>query len=186
MRPLSPPLLPMTPVVAFYAVLALVAVAVSVGHAGRLPWRVTDAVQPVWVQLGVGLGGGLALVAVSRWLDAHFAWSRRLTAGFAERIGPSSPARALAFGCSSGVGEELLFRGLLLPLVGWTASSVIFGILHFVPQRSWLPWTVVAVVGGFYFGALAVLTGTVLAPIVAHTVVNTLNLLALEPVREAA
>ena len=76
----------------------------------------------------------------------------------------------------AGLGEELLFRGLLQHAlteqigapygvwVGLAAASVVFGVCH------WLTHTYAVLAGliGVYLGALLLLTGNVLAPIVAH------------------
>ncbi|MCY2992878.1 MAG: CPBP family intramembrane metalloprotease [Planctomycetota bacterium] len=76
----------------------------------------------------------------------------------------------------AGVGEELFFRGLLQHAlteqigapygvwIGLVAASTVFGVCH------WLTHTYAVLAGliGVYLGALLLLTGNVLAPIVAH------------------
>ena len=54
--------------------------------------------------------------------------------------------------------------------------SLIFGAIHFVPRRAFYPWTIFAIVVGFFFGALFEWTGNLIAPVVAHTLVNAVNL----------
>ena len=58
--------------------------------------------------------------------------------------------------------------------LGW--ASLLFGLMHLGPDRAWLPWTGFAVVMGLGFGALYILTGGLWAPIVAHVVINGVNL----------
>ena len=55
-------------------------------------------------------------------------------------------------------------------------ASLVFGLAHFVPRREFLPWTGFAVAAGFLLGALFDATGNLVAPIVAHTTVNAVNL----------
>ncbi len=77
----------------------------------------------------------------------------------------------------SGVGEEALFRGALQPEIGLVASSLLFGVLHFGPDRRYLVWTVWAVGAGFLFGFLYLWTGGILAPMTAHVLHNAATLL---------
>jgi hypothetical protein len=78
-------------------------------------------------------------------------------------------------GAAAGVGEEVLFRGVLQPLVGWPAASVLFGLAH-MGGRAMAPFAVWAAVMGGALGALAIATGGIVAPIVAHGVYDVLAL----------
>lgn len=78
----------------------------------------------------------------------------------------------------AGIGEELLFRGLIQDgLVVWiggpagvglglAVGSVLFGLAHALTRT----YAVLAAVVGLYLGVLLLLTGNVLAPITAHAV----------------
>lgn len=70
---------------------------------------------------------------------------------------------------AAGWGEELLFRGVLLPEVGLVGSSLIFGLLH-TGGRGTLAFGAWAAVMGGALGQLAVWTGGLMAPVVAHAV----------------
>ena len=59
---------------------------------------------------------------------------------------------------AAGLGEEWLFRGVLQPLVGLVAASVLFGLAH-VGGRTMLPFGVWASVMGLVLGGLAIVTG---------------------------
>jgi len=72
----------------------------------------------------------------------------------------------------SGIGEELLFRGFLLSLVGLTISSFIFGLIHFPMKKHMRIWSFFALVMGFLLGVLCEMTGSVLYPILAHIIIN--------------
>ena len=74
---------------------------------------------------------------------------------------------------AAGVAEEALFRGLLLPVVQeWTSAitalvltSLLFGAAHLVTRTYGL---LAALIGG-YLGALFLVSGSLLTPIVVHT-----------------
>jgi uncharacterized protein len=81
----------------------------------------------------------------------------------------------LVISALAGVAEEVLFRGVLQPLVGLTVASVVFGVVH-VGGRSFIGYGVWAACIGALFGWLMVATGGLLAPIVAHAVYDALAL----------
>jgi hypothetical protein len=56
------------------------------------------------------------------------------------------------------------------------ASSVIFGLAHIGPMRRFWVWTVWATVMGLVFGLLYAATGELLAPVVAHVLINYENM----------
>jgi CAAX protease family protein len=103
--------------------------------------------------------------------------------------------RALVVAIYSSVGEEALFRGFLQPYfiailagamdapdslaataLGIVAASLVFGLLHFPMVEELRPWTLFAVLAGAAFGVLAAWSGSLVAPILAHLVINWLNL----------
>ena len=75
---------------------------------------------------------------------------------------------------SAGVGEEMLFRGVLQSsLVSWlgagwglSVSSVLFGLLHPIS----VPYVLLMVGVGFYFGGTFLLSGNLLTVMVTHAV----------------
>ena len=105
-------------------------------------------------------------------------------------LGAMSPAQVTVFAVTSSIGEELLFRGFLQqwlsdglftgPMSDWwglIVASLIFGLIHVGPERrTFLPWTIMAVVMGFVLGAIYLYTGNVLAPVLCHFTINLLNL----------
>jgi membrane protease YdiL (CAAX protease family) len=77
---------------------------------------------------------------------------------------------------SSSIGEELLFRAVLQDRLGIGIATALFALAHFPAERDLWPWPVVALPMGLLFGGLYEWTGAALAPIVAHAVINLLNL----------
>ena len=70
----------------------------------------------------------------------------------------------------------MFFRGAMLPAIGPGGSSAIFALLHIGPKARHLPWTVSSFVAGLLFGAMFLWTGDLTGPVVAHFLVNFLNL----------
>jgi hypothetical protein len=126
-----------------------------------------------------GLSGalaGVALVVASRGLASRSGAGRELATRLAEAVGPLTGRQALALALVSGLGEELFFRGALQPRVGLVAASLLFGLAHLVPAWPLVLWSLFAAGAGLVFGALFAATGNLLAPCLAHALVNALNL----------
>jgi uncharacterized protein len=89
-----------------------------------------------------------------------------------ELFGGASWLSLLAVSAAAGIGEELLFRGALQPLViRWTdpwlgvaAVSLFFGLLH---AASWTYFFVAALMGA-YLGIMAHYYNDLVAPIIVH------------------
>jgi len=126
------------------------------------------------VALGAGCAAGV--IAVSWVLTRHTGWGTRLARALAGLLGRPRLGQILWLALASGVAEEAFFRGALQPRVGLVAASLLFGLAHFVPQRAFLPWTAFSVAAGFLLGGLFELTGSLLAPVVAHALINGVNL----------
>lgn len=126
--------------------------------------------------LAAGLLVGAVVVLLSREFTRRTRAGEELARAFGGVLGRLSVCECLALAALSGVAEEAFFRGALQPLLGWFATSLVFGLVHFVPRREFLPWTGFALVAGLLLGGLFEATGNLLAPVVAHATVNALNL----------
>lgn len=126
--------------------------------------------------LGAGLAIALVTILSTRWLLVRTRWARALRRELRMLLVGASGAQLLLLGVSSGVAEELLFRGAIQPIAGLFLTSLGFGLLHVGPRRELLPWTAWAIVMGFVLGALYEATGTLAGPILAHVLINTVNL----------
>ncbi len=124
----------------------------------------------------VGLLAGGVVVLLTREFTLRTRVGEDLGRAFAQVLGPLSWPDCLLLAALSGVAEEVFFRGALQPLVGLVLASLIFGLVHFVPRREFLPWTGFALLAGFLLGVLFEATGNLLAPVLAHATVNALNL----------
>jgi membrane protease YdiL (CAAX protease family) len=158
--------------------MAIVGLLIAAGRGNPDLYRV-DAEAPAWLLLGgpaIGVGVGLAVVALTRLATRHFAWARELNASFRDLLGPLTGREILILALASSIGEELLFRGALMPWIGVWWQAAAFAALHVGPKKRFLPWTASAFVLGAAFGELAVQTGNLGGAIAAHFMINFLNL----------
>ena len=101
----------------------------------------------------------------------------RLELELAQAIGPISTAGATKLAILSGVGEELLFRGVLQPWLGPVAATALFAAAHLGPGARFWMWACWAGAAGIAFASMTIHTGNLLAAIVAHVTVNYLGLI---------
>jgi membrane protease YdiL (CAAX protease family) len=174
--------------------IVVVALATQAALIGLSWWCATFfKVTPLWgvplrdAGIGIIAAVGLALTnhylltrAPANWIvnGIRVVYRETIMPLFA-RIGPFS---AIVIGAAAGVGEEWFFRGILQPLVGIVIASVLFGLAHIGSARM-LPFGVWATGMGVIMGSLAIATGGLTAPIVAHGVYD---MLALEYIRRGA
>jgi len=199
MKTLSPtaPKMNMWLVVGLYVVFVAVATLLTWPLLGQLPWALPGArVVSPWISIGVGLACAAWMVWITGRLILRYAWARDLAEGTHTLVYPLTVPRAIVLSVASGTGEEIFFRGALMPLIAalmgwilhvdpsslgpmviaWITSSAAFGAAHIGPDVRFRAWGWLAAAGGLVFGALTWLTGTVLAAIVCHMFLNLCNL----------
>ena len=173
----APPLSRGSLVIGLYGSMALVALVIAAGRGDPDLYRF--AAEPRWPLLAgpiVGIAVGLGVVGLTRLATRHFAWAHHLHVSFHDLLGPLTGREIVILALASSIGEELLFRGALLPWLGPWWQAVVFALLHVGPGRRFLPWTALALGAGVGFGWLAVWTTNLGAPIAAHFTINFLNL----------
>ena len=124
----------------------------------------------------MGLGAGLGLVGATMLCSRWFKWTRRLEAEFGWIIGAQKGWEIIWIALLSGFAEEFLFRGALQEKFGIVTATVVFAVIHWPLNVNFLPWPFVAGLIGLGLGLLAQATDSLLAPAVAHAVVNAVNL----------
>lgn len=105
--------------------------------------------------------------------------ARDLEAQLGRVLGSIDRQEALALAVLSGFAEELFFRGAVqgaFTTLGWLWAALLFALLHTGPGRVYRLWSLFAFVAGVVFGLLTAWTGNLLAAVVAHTLVNAVNL----------
>ena len=165
------------------------------GLLATVAWFATDAMDlsTQWgspardTAIGVGvacvfaLGNYLLLTRAPRnWLvnGVRAVYDEVLVPLFARLSVPS----IIALGVAAGVGEEWFFRGVLQPLFGLAVSSILFGLAH-IGGKQMLSFGVWATAMGLALGALASMTGGLIAPMVAH---GLYDIMALQFIRRGA
>jgi uncharacterized protein len=144
------------------------------------------AFQPSWGSLLWGLLATPPLVLALIWVLKRPSGPLRQLVDFVVGelgpiLAPRSTVELALLAALAGVGEELLFRGLLqaglmrlvptsLALFG---ASALFGLAHFATPT----YAGVAGLMGFYLGGLFLLQGNLLAPTVTHAVYDFVALL---------
>jgi hypothetical protein len=150
---------------------------VGLSPGATLTWRSLD--------VGVGLAATMPMLVLfgvmarSRWRP--LARIRRfLVRAVGMMFGSCSGLDLALIAAAAGIGEELLFRGLIQGALGrWLgaapaliAASLVFGLAHLITPL----YAVLATLLGAYLGALWLLTGNLLSPIAAHAAYDFLAL----------
>lgn len=148
--------------------------------------------QPVWASigweidgLGWGLGACLPMLLLFflclRWPVGPMGSIKQFAENIIQPLFGTCTLLDLAVICTlAGFGEEMLFRGLLQPLLaswlGWwpgiLMAAVIFGLAHSIS----LAYVALATLMGLYLSWLWHASDNLLAPIVAHGVYDFLAL----------
>jgi membrane protease YdiL (CAAX protease family) len=166
--------------VAVYATMAGIAIVWSLLTGRPLFWigdRPSFGSIVLWLILGSILG--VAVVVLSRIFLDQYEWAQSLSDWFAEVLGPITARDALILALLSGFAEEMLFRGAIQPTIGLIPTTILFGLCHWPPRKELRPWTALTAVLGLVFGIATELSGHLTAAIVAHFVINFINLSAI-------
>jgi len=126
--------------------------------------------------LAAGALAGAGAILVSAAFTRATPWGRELALALGALLGRLPLGACLLLAGMSGVAEEAFFRGALQPRVGLFWASLAFGAAHFAPRRELLLWTLFSVAAGLLLGWLFESTGNLVAPVVAHALINAVNL----------
>jgi len=143
--------------------------------------------------LGLGIGMATAILWFSAYAARRHEWAKTLESEFGVALGGLSVLQCVTLAVASGIGEEMFFRAALQPTaislcthltaspflssaLGVGATSLVFGACHFPFRRNLLPWTLFTIVTALGFGGIFLWTGNVAGPILAHAMINGVNL----------
>lgn len=126
--------------------------------------------------VGLGLALGVVVVALTPRLVERFEWARALQHEMKEVVGVLTRGQVLWLALSSGVAEELFFRGAMQPVLGLWFTSLIFGAVHVGPNRVFVAWAAWACVMGVLLGAIFEVTGVLWGAVLAHVWINYRNM----------
>ena len=163
---------------AFYVLLGVIAIGLHIGFGQPLEtiWIQFATERPWPADVLTGLGIGLSIVIISRFASTRWRWTQRIDAEFRLVLGPLSGLEIFLLALLSSTVEELFFRGFLQGQIGVGLAALAFGLAHFPYRKNLIPWTVAAILVGWGFGLLVQASGNIVAAIVAHFVINYLNL----------
>jgi membrane protease YdiL (CAAX protease family) len=155
-------------------------------------WGRTDSItQALGLGVIAGIGCGLINLFVHRCLlycSKPGSYARQFEKFAIDVIGRMSPIDAVAGGIMACLGEEPLFRGVLVPAcgppaVGVTVAAIVFGLAHYL-RREYLGFLVWGICEGLLFGTLFVLTDSIVVPAIAHGLFDTVGFLYFERLRD--
>ncbi|MGM0658656.1 MAG: CPBP family intramembrane glutamic endopeptidase [Pseudomonadota bacterium] len=157
----------------FEGALAVLALLLALAF-GLQPWRAIDFGADVLV-LSV-LATAPLIVAVRALMQCRWNWVEALRRIVEDHLlplfGNAGPVAVLGVALMAGIGEELLFRGviqaglegLIGPVAALAIASLLFGLAHaLTPAYFWLTFLM-----GLYLGGLYQATGNLLLPIMVH------------------
>ncbi len=163
----------------FYLVLAIVALLWLGFERGRLGMELFVDPEGWWIDLGAGIVIGGALLLFWWTLRRSFVAARALEDELTLLLAPLTVTEAVALALISALAEELFFRGALQGAIGALPAAVLFALLHAGPGKGFRIWSLFALAGGLALGALVALRGPLGGAIVAHFLVNGVNLVRL-------
>jgi membrane protease YdiL (CAAX protease family) len=151
-----------------------------------------DQSQTPLVAIGWGIAATGPLFAVLLVLDRFPIGPLRRVRQIAEEVilqmfGGASYVQLAVVSIAAGIGEELLFRGLVqaglselipgefAPWIALAVASVLFGVCHWLNTT----YAILAMLAGAYFGLLLIATENLWAPIVAHATYDFIALIYL-------
>ena len=165
----------------FYAV--VLGVALGVGALWPSVLGVTWTSAPL-TDLWIGLAAGAGIAALSWPFATRFAAGRRLSERLAETLHGIPWWGMVVLSVAAGLAEEAVFRGCLWTLaegvggawVALVATAVLFGAAHGLFMGRFLAWSAFALATGLALGGVRLATGGVLAPVIAHALVDLVNI----------
>ena len=125
-------------IAAAYALLAVLASVIAVLMHGSPtihpePWLTLAPRVSHTYSAFIGLAFGAAVVVLTRLMVPRFAWARSLHKELRPFARGMSLSTIIVVALLSSLGEELLFRGLLQPLIGLVPQASLFGLPHQAP-----------------------------------------------------
>ena len=130
----------------------------------------------VVASLVLGVAGACLAILLTRIALRRAAWARALHRELRPIVSGEGGGVIVLMALASSVGEELFFRGFLSVSIGVVLSSLAFGALHQVRGKGRVGWAASAFVMGVFLSFVYGLTGQLVGCIVAHAIVNVVNL----------
>jgi len=129
--------------------------------------------------LGLGLLGAAVLLIANYLFEEQFPSFKVFRHVLMQMIGSATVPVALYLAFISAIGEELLFRAAVQPVLGLVGTSLLFGLLHLGPQGLVSIWTLWAIISGLMMGWMFESTGNLWPSLICHFLVNAISMLTL-------
>jgi len=155
---------------------ATLAVAFGGGAFTRESWLSVSGFEAVGASLLLGVCGATLAIMATRLLFQRARWARALHDKLRPLVSTESDGVIWFMAIAAAFGEELFFRGFLSVTIGVWLSSLAFGLLHQVRGAGRFGWAGSAFAMGLFLSVLYALTGQLVGCIVAHAMVNVVNL----------
>jgi membrane protease YdiL (CAAX protease family) len=139
--------------------------------------RADIATAVLWVFQGCSIGWCVA--KISQYIMFHVPAAWHVRREFAHFFAFSNPVHCYSLAVISALSEELFFRGLVQPALGWFLASLLFGVMHMGAQPRFWIWACVAFGAGIVFGGMLIWTGSLVPAVCAHACANLCNIHAL-------
>jgi len=155
---------------------ALLSVAFGSSPFTRESWLDTVGVEAVLTSLVLGVAGAVLAIIITRTLFRRARWAQALHDKLRPLVNGKEDGVLWLMAIASSIGEELFFRAFLSVALGVWLSSAAFGLLHQVRGAGRFGWAASAFAMGLFFSVLYALTGQLIGCVVAHAIVNIVNL----------
>lgn len=142
-----------------------------------------QSVEALWrprnwlAEIAIGAAAGLLLIVATPVFVRRVRALGALEREFGWILGEQRAWECVFLAILSGVAEEFFFRGALLHAVGPGLALLVFAALHWPINAQFRAWPITALMAGAVLTAERLVTGTLLAPVITHVVVNAVNLL---------
>ncbi|KAG0455245.1 hypothetical protein HPP92_024537 [Vanilla planifolia] len=155
----------------------------QVAHAAYVEgWPIHDALTDVTFEMELWhiqlIAGIVVLISSTRYMLLKIwpEFSESSESSNQKVLGLLQPLDFVVVSVFSGISEELLFRGALLPLLGlsWKCALIvgaIFGVLHLSGGRSY-SIAIWASFVGFTYGMATIVSSNVIVPMASHSLNN--------------
>ena len=166
-------------VYALMAVVGMVIIAFSSASENSSLFQLPASSQEQ-LRLGVfTLLGSAVLIVLGLYFELHFKSFKATKKELGKIFSQCTIPTGLYLAAISSIGEEILFRGAILPFTGIFGSAIIFGLLHFGPSMRLTSWTLWAILAGILLGWMFDTSGTLWVPILCHFLVNSFSIMRL-------
>lgn len=168
-------------IAAGYALIGTLAAGLALALHDGYPWETTAWLSFAPLErLALSVFLGLLLTAIvvfsTRATVTRFPWAQRLHLELRPIALGLTGFQIAAIATFSSLGEELLFRGLVQPWIGVLPTAVVFGLCHQIPGPARWVWVTWATFVGLAFGVIFAATGSLLGALIAHALINAVNL----------